>query len=95
MVDTLISNPQMLKLGGEERIITVLFCDLADFTTISENLPPARLVHLLNQYLTEMTAIILSNGGIIDKFEGDAIIAEDRSAAPNARPCREGGEGRP
>src|SRR5208283_4157994 len=69
VVDTLISNPHMLKLGGEERIITVLFCDLADFTTISENLPPARLVHLLNQYLTEMTAIILTHGGIIDKFE--------------------------
>ncbi len=76
VVDTLISNPHMLKLGGEERIITVLFSDLADFTTISENLPPARLVHLLNQYLTEMTAIILTHGGIVDKFEGDAIMAE-------------------
>ena len=82
VVDTLISNPHMLKLGGEERIITVLFCDLADFTTISENLPPARLVHLLNQYLTEMTAIILTNGGIIDKFEGDAIMAEFGAPLP-------------
>ncbi len=82
VVDALISNPNMLKLGGEERIITVLFCDLADFTTISENLPPARLVHLLNQYLTEMTAIILTNGGIIDKFEGDAIMAEFGAPLP-------------
>jgi len=82
VVDTLISNPHMLKLGGEERIITVLFCDLADFTTISENLPPARLVHLLNQYLTEMTAIILTHGGIIDKFEGDAIMAEFGAPLP-------------
>ncbi len=82
VVDTLIANPHMLKLGGEERIITVLFCDLADFTTISENLPPARLVRLLNQYLTEMTAIILANGGIIDKFEGDAIMAEFGAPIP-------------
>jgi adenylate cyclase len=82
VVDALISNPQMLKLSGEERIITVLFCDLADFTTISENLPPARLVHLLNQYLTEMTAIILTHGGIIDKFEGDAIMAEFGAPLP-------------
>ncbi len=82
VVDTLISNPHMLKLGGEERIITVLFCDLADFTTISENLPPARLVHLLNQYLTEMTAIILAHGGIIDKFEGDAVMAEFGAPLP-------------
>ncbi len=82
VVDTLISNPHMLKLGGEERIITVLFCDLANFTTISENLPPARLVHLLNQYLTEMTAIILAHGGIIDKFEGDAIMAEFGAPLP-------------
>ena len=82
VVDTLISNPHMLKLGGEERIITVLFCDLEGFTAISENLPPARLVHLLNRYLTEMTAIILTQGGIIDKFEGDAIMAEFGAPLP-------------
>ena len=82
VVDTLISNPHMLRLGGEERIMTVLFCDLAGFTTISENLPPARLVHLLNRYLTEMTAIILTNGGIVDKFEGDAVMAEFGAPLP-------------
>jgi len=84
VVDALISNPHLLQLGGEERILTVLFCDLADFTTISENLSPARLVRLLNQYLTEMTAIILAQGGIIDKFEGDSVMAEFGAPLPMA-----------
>lgn len=76
VVDELIAKPELLKLGGEERIITVLFSDLADFTTMSEKMPPADLVHLLNIYLTEMTDLVLEQGGIIDKYEGDAIMAE-------------------
>jgi adenylate cyclase len=76
VVDELLAKPELLKLGGEERIITVLFSDLADFTTMSEKMPPADLVHLLNIYLTEMTDLVLEQGGIIDKYEGDAIMAE-------------------
>ena len=79
---TLLSNPACSKLGGEERVMSVLFSDLVSFTTISENLSPPRLVNLLNQYLTEMTAIVLNNGGIIDKFEGDAIMAEFGAPLP-------------
>ena len=56
--------------------MTVLFSDLADFTRISESTPPAQLVNHLMDYLTEMTDIVLENGGIIDKYEGDAIMAE-------------------
>jgi adenylate cyclase len=63
-------------LGGEERIVTVLFSDVVGFTPISEKLTPSELVHLLNDYLTEMSEIILTNEGIIDKYEGDAIMAE-------------------
>jgi len=76
VIQDLINNPQKLSLGGEERIISVLFSDVAGFTTISENLEPRDLVALLNEYLTEMTDIVLANKGIIDKYEGDAIMAE-------------------
>ena len=76
VINELMANPNSLQLGGEERIATVLFSDIADFTTISERLTPKDLVSLLNHYLTEMTTIILENGGIIDKFQGDAIMAE-------------------
>jgi adenylate cyclase len=82
VVDTLLSNPEMLKLGGEERVMSVLFSDLAGFTTISEKMTPAQLVHLLNQYLTEMTDIVFAEGGIIDKYEGDAIMAEFGAPLP-------------
>jgi len=76
VVDQMIKNPELLKLGGEERVITVLFSDLANFTTISENMTPPDLVHLLNEYLTEMTNIVLEEGGIVDKYQGDAIMVE-------------------
>ncbi|MFC1534140.1 CHASE2 domain-containing protein [Thermodesulfobacteriota bacterium] len=76
VVTHLLATPELLKLGGEERVITVLFSDLADFTTISEKMTPPDLVHLLNEYLTEMTNVVLEEGGIIDKYQGDAIMAE-------------------
>ncbi|MFC1839798.1 adenylate/guanylate cyclase domain-containing protein [Thermodesulfobacteriota bacterium] len=76
VVNHLLENPALLKLGGEERIITVFFSDIADFTTISEKMNPSDLVNLLNEYLTEMTNIVLEEGGIIDKYQGDAIMAE-------------------
>jgi adenylate cyclase len=84
VVKELLSNPESLQLGGEERIITVLFSDLADFTTISERMAPPALVGLLNGYLTEMTDLVLAEGGIIDKYQGDAIMAE--FGAPLAMP---------
>ncbi|MBF0203634.1 MAG: CHASE2 domain-containing protein [Desulfamplus sp.] len=76
VVSTLLAQPEMVTLGGEERIITVLFSDIANFTTISESLTPTKLVNLLNEYFTEMSNIIMENGGIIDKFQGDSVMAE-------------------
>jgi adenylate cyclase len=76
VVNELLLHPEMLKLGGEERVVSILFADVADFTSIAESMSPSELVSLLNEYLSEMTAIILAQGGIIDKFEGDAIMAE-------------------
>lgn len=76
VIDRLIDDPELLKLGGEEKEVTILFTDIAGFTSISEQLKPADLVYLLNHYLTEMTSIVTLNGGMVDKFIGDAIMAE-------------------
>ncbi len=76
VIQEIMDNPDKLSLGGEERVITVMFTDIAGFTTISESMTPKELVAILNEYLTEMTNIVLDNDGIIDKFEGDAIMAE-------------------
>ncbi len=75
VVKQVIDNPSLLKLGGERREITAYFSDVAGFTSISEKLSPEDLVGLLNKYLTAMTDIILANGGTVDKYEGDAIVA--------------------
>jgi len=75
VIDRILENPGLLRLGGEEREVTSFFSDLAGFTSISEALPPSELVALLNAYLSAMTDIILEAGGTLDKYEGDAIIA--------------------
>ena len=75
VIENLISNPEKLNLGGEEREITAYFSDVQGFTSISEKLTPKELTDLLNNYLSAMTDIILAHGGTIDKYEGDAIIA--------------------
>lgn len=75
VIDKVLENPSLLRLGGEKKIISSFFSDVAGFTSISENLSPEELVHLLNDYLSEMTDIILSLGGTLDKYEGDAVIA--------------------
>jgi adenylate cyclase len=76
VVQKLIKQPEYLTLGGKEQIVTVLFSDIENFTTISEQLLPEQLVGLLNEYFSEMTAIILEHEGIIDKYLGDGIMAE-------------------
>ncbi len=75
VVEYLIDNPEKLVLGGHERIITAFFSDVQGFTSISEKLGPEEVVGLLNEFLTEMTNIILDHKGTVDKFEGDAIVA--------------------
>jgi adenylate cyclase len=75
LVDEVLEKPEMLKLGGQRKEITVMFSDLAGFTSISEQKEPEELVSFLNLYLSEMTGIILSNKGTLDKYIGDAIMA--------------------
>ena len=75
VIERLVENPDKLALGGELREMTIFFSDIQGFTSISERLSPPELTALLNDYLTAMTDIILAEGGTIDKYEGDAIIA--------------------
>ena len=79
MVDMLAEDPSLMKLGGEKKEMTFLFMDIVGFTPISEhykNKDDAEgLVILINNYLNEMTNIILNNGGTIDKYMGDCIMA--------------------
>lgn len=76
VVSELMEDPERLSLGGERRYLTVLFSDIQGFTTVSEKMEPETLAAFLNEYLSELTGIILSYNGIIDKYEGDAIMAE-------------------
>ena len=79
LVNQLVQNPDMMKLGGERKEMTFLFMDICGFTPISEhyknNDDPEGLVELVNEFLDKMTKIILRNGGTIDKFMGDCIMA--------------------
>ena len=63
------------ELGGEGGIRTAFFSDIQSFSTISEQLSSKQLVEWLNEYLSSQTDIILENGGTLDKYEGDAILA--------------------
>ena len=77
MVKKLQKNPSLLKLGGETRNMTFMFSDIRGFTPISEKFKsnPAGLTKLINRFLTSMTNVIIKNGGTIDKFMGDCIMA--------------------
>jgi adenylate cyclase len=75
VVKQIKKDPHMLELGGAKREITIFFSDIAGFTSISEKLKPEELVKFLNEYLGEMTDVIIKNQGTLDKYEGDAIMA--------------------
>jgi len=75
VIEELIEHPERLKLGGERRELSIFFSDLEGFTGISEKLSPEELTSILNEYLSAMTEIIHEEGGTVDKYEGDAIIA--------------------
>jgi adenylate cyclase len=92
VVDELIAHPEKLELGGVVRELTLLFCDVRNFTAISERFTAAELTRFINSLLTPLTDIILGNKGTIDKYMGDAIMAfwnaplDDADHAANA--CR-------
>ncbi len=90
VLDQIIADPDFLKkLGGERKILTVLFSDIRGFTPLSEALAPEEVITLLNDYLDGMTEIIFLNNGIIDKFIGDAIMAVWGALQVNMTPAEQ------
>lgn len=75
VVERLIANPEKLKLGGEVREITLLFCDVRNFTSISEAMSAEELTSFINELLTPLSETILTHRGTIDKYIGDSIMA--------------------
>jgi adenylate cyclase len=75
VVEEIIKHPERLHLGGERRELTIFFCDIRDFTTLSETLEPEEIANVLHGFLNPMSKIVVKHGGTIDKFMGDAIMA--------------------
>ncbi len=75
VMNELLKDPSKLRLGGERRVLTVLFSDIKGFTSYSEKRKPEEIVKILNEYLDAMTKIIFDNKGTLDKYVGDEIMA--------------------
>jgi len=75
LIEQMVDSEAMPELGGEARILTAYFTDIQGFSVFSEKLTATQLVELLNEYLSAMTDILIAEGGTLDKYEGDAIIA--------------------
>ena len=75
VVDAIAKEPGKVKLGGEEREVTVLFADIESYSTLAEAMSPTEVIGFLNDYFEEMTAVILEEKGMINEFEGDGILA--------------------
>tara|TARA_R110002049_G_scaffold85032_1_gene216353 strand:- start:120 stop:815 length:696 start_codon:yes stop_codon:yes gene_type:complete len=78
-VEMIVNDPSLMKLGGERKTMSFMFADIVGFTPISESYmekdDPEGLVELINEFLDKMTKIVLKNGGTIDKYMGDCIMA--------------------
>jgi adenylate cyclase len=76
VVEMIAADPNSAgKLGGANQTVTVLFSDIRGFTTMSEKLPPEKVVEILNEYFTRVTDVIFDNGGMLDKYLGDGVMA--------------------
>ena len=75
LVAQMAENPEKYSMEGKKATLTVLFSDVVGFTSISEQLSPKDLAAFINEYLTDMSTVIRSNGGTLDKYIGDAIMA--------------------
>ncbi len=75
VVERLIRNPELVKLGGEKKEMTVLFADARAFTSMSEKLDPTDVVRILNQFHTAVTEVIFKHEGVLDKYMGDAVMS--------------------
>jgi len=75
VVQEIIAHPEKLQLGGEQRELTLMFCDVRNFTSISQHLTATELTQFINELLSPLSEIILDRRGTIDKYMGDAIMA--------------------
>jgi len=75
VIETLLVDPDSIKIGGDSITATVLFTDIASFTTFSEGKTPKELVDYLNEYFDKLTGFVLENNGLLDKYTGDGIMA--------------------
>jgi adenylate cyclase len=82
LVDQIIKKDLQVNLGGDRKVVTVLFSDIRNFTTITEMQKPDELVSILNEYFTEMAKVIFEHQGSLDKYIGDAIVAVFGSLIP-------------
>ncbi len=90
LLGQILKDPDKLKLGGINKVMTVIFSDIRGFTSISEQVEVEKLVHFLNIYLTKVTEVIMSANGTVDKYIGDAVMAlwgaplDDKDNSANA-----------
>ncbi len=75
VVESIIADPDRAKLGGERKVLTVLFSDIRGFSSFSERMGPEELSNYLGEYLMPMTDLVLESGGTLDKYIGDAVMA--------------------
>ncbi|MGH8064367.1 MAG: CHASE2 domain-containing protein [Candidatus Entotheonellia bacterium] len=75
VIEEMLKDPRRLKLGGEERVLTVLFCDLQGFTSHSERYAPHEMIELLSEYYARMTEQIFASGGMLKEYVGDELMA--------------------
>ena len=75
VVDAILADPARLQLGGEEREVTILFADIRGYSTLSEAMAPTEIIDLLNAYFGRVGDVIMAEGGMINEFEGDAVLA--------------------
>ena len=89
-VAQMVESGERYSMAGESRELTVLFCDVREFTALSENLTPRDLSAMMNAYLTPMTSVIHHYRGTVDKYIGDSIMAFWGAPLPNENHARDG-----
>src|SRR5262249_5018207 len=75
VVEMIAADPENIKLGGANQKISILFADIRDFTTISEDMPPDKVLEILNEFFSRVTDVIFDHGGTLDKYIGDCVMA--------------------
>jgi adenylate cyclase len=88
IVDRIVQNNVQLNLDGDRKVVTVLFSDIRNFTTITESRPPDQLITILNEYFTSMAETVFEQRGSLDKYIGDAIVAVFGSLISLENPAR-------